>query len=171
MKVKVNGTSYGFTWGTKCFIKVVNEVQRENPEIIVSVDTVLASLKDPRVLTSIIYNGLLLWCDKNSVEYPFTGYDDFIDKYDEIGDSEFYEHIVTDILESTYMGDSVLKYLEKTFNIEVTDIADKSKAKKKYESQEISAKSSSNLRVSGSDKKKSTTAPSLNTKSNVTATN
>lgn len=169
MKVTVNGASYGFTWGTKCFIKVVNEVQRENPEIIVSVDTVLASLKDPRVLTSIIYNGLLLWCDKNSVEYPFTGYDEFIDKYDEIGDSEFYEHIVTDILESTYMGDSVLKYLEKTFNIEVTDIADKSKAKKKY--LETLDKSSSNSRVSGSGKKKSTTVRSLSTKYNVTDTN
>lgn len=153
MKVTVNGASYGFTWGTKCFIKVVNEVQRENPEIIVSVDTVLASLKDPRVLTSIIYNGLLLWCDKNSVEYPFTGYDDFIDKYDEIGDAEFYEHIVTDILESTYMGDSVLKYLEKTFNIEVTDIADKSKAKKKYE-EEILQKYLSNSSVTDSRPKK-----------------
>lgn len=169
MKVKVSEKEYGFVWGTKCFIKVVNEVQRENPDIIVNVDTVLASLKDPRVLTSIIYNGLLLWCDKNSVEYPFTGYGDFIDKYDEIGDSGFYEHIVTDILESTYMGDSVLKYLEKTFNIEVTDMADKSKAKKKY--LETSDKSLSNSQATDSDKVKSITARSRNTKSKNMDTN
>lgn len=171
MKVKVSEKEYGFVWGTKCFIKVVNEVQRENPEIIVNVDTILASLKDPRVLTSIIYNGLLLWCDKNNVEYPFTGYEDFIDKYDEIGDSGFYEHIVTDILESTYIGDSVLKYLEKTFNIEVTDMEDKSKAKKKYESQETSGKSLSNSQATATNKPKSTTARSRNTKSKNTDTN
>ncbi|AXF52572.1 MAG: hypothetical protein [Caudoviricetes sp.] len=169
MKVRINEKPYSFVWGTKCFIKVVNEVQRENPEIIVNVDTVLASLKDPRVLTSIIYNGLLLWCDKNSVEYPFTGYDDFIDKYDEIGDAGFYEHIVTDILESTYMGDSVLKYLEKTFNIEVTDMAEKVKAKKKY--LETSDKSLSNLQAMDSAKVKSITARSRNTKSKNTDTN
>lgn len=153
MKVIVNEKEYGFIWGTKCFNKVVEDIQSDMPEAIVNINVILSSLEDPRVLTSTIYHGLNLWCERNGVDAPFDSFDAFIDEYDTIGDEFFYDHIVTDILESSYVGTTVLKYLEKKFEIVVKDFDKASKAKKKY----LSAleKSLSTSRASDSAQKKS----------------
>lgn len=125
MKLSINGQDYSFVWGTKCFINVQNQLGH-------SVDAILSSISNPEVLSSMIYNGLNLWCDKNNVDRPFTDFEEFVSNYDTLGDYEFYEHIVTDILESAYVGSDVATYLEKKFSIVVTDLDKAKKAKKKY---------------------------------------
>lgn len=135
MKLKIEDKEYGFVWGTACFINVQNQLSH-------SVDAILSSISNPEVLSSMIYNGLNLWCDKNNVDRPFNDFEEFVENYDTLGDYEFYEHIVTDILESAYVGSDVATYLEKKFSIVVTDLDKAKKAKKKY--QEIAEKLSSN---------------------------
>src|SRR5690606_6866449 len=125
-KLKIEGKGeFGFVWGTKCFINVQNQLGH-------SVDAILSSISNPEVLSSMIYNGLNLWCDKNNIDRPFADFEEFVENYDTLGDYEFYEHIVTDILESAYVGSDVATYLEKKFSIVVTDLDKAKKAKKKY---------------------------------------
>lgn len=155
MKLKIEGKEYGFIWGTACFINVQNQLGH-------SVDAILSSISNPEVLSSMIYNGLNLWCDKNNFDRPFLDFEEFVSNYDTLGDYEFYEHIVTDILESAYVGSDVATYLEKKFSIVVTDLDKAKKAKKKY--QEALEKSSSNSPVTESAPKKSNIRRLPNTK-------
>lgn len=155
MKISIKGHDYKFIWGTKCFINVQNQLGH-------SVDAILSSISNPEVLSSMIYNGLNLWCDKNNVDRPFNDFEEFVSNYDTLGDYEFYEHIVTDILESAYVGSDVATYLEKKFSIVVTDLDKAKKAKKKY--QEALEKSSSNSAPTASAPKKSNIRRLPNTK-------
>ena len=145
MQVTINDKNYGFIWGTKCLIDTQKQLG-------VDINTYLASLANPEVLTAIIYNGLNLWCDKHNEARPFKDFDEFIENYDTIGDEHFYQHIVTDILESMYMGAELHAYITKVYGIEFTDIKEVKEAKKKYLS--TLEKSKSTSQAGGTRKKK-----------------
>lgn len=156
MKIEIKGIKYGFLWGTKCLIQVQKDLG-------VDINVFLGSLTNPEVLTVLIYNGLKLSASKNGVDLPFTDLQDFVEQYDDIFKPEEYQHIITDLLESMYMGDHLHSYITAVYGIEFNDLDESSKAKKKYLL--TLDKSSLTSQAGGSKVKKLTTARSRSTKS------
>lgn len=161
MQVVINKKKYGFIWGTKCLIDTQKDLG-------VDINTFLGSVGNPEVLTSLIYNGLLLWCKKNGEDAPFSDYEDFILSYDSLFSEDAYNHIVTDLLESLYMGQELHQYISKIYGIEFSDIDNAKEAKKKYLL--TLEKSKSTSRAGAGATKKSSAARSKNMKSQNTAT-
>jgi len=145
MQVTIKGKVYGFIWGTKCLIDAQRQLETD-------INTYLGSIANPEVLTVLIYHGLKLWCNKNNEVMPFGSYDEFIEEYDTLFDEGFYQHIVTDLLESMYLGQELHEYITKVYNIEFTDIKEVKEAKKKYLS--TLEKSKSTSQAGGTKKKK-----------------
>lgn len=170
MKLTKESKTYNFIWGVKCFSDTLEDMQREGDKYEgVNIDVLLNYLMiDPIVVIRLAYNGLNLWCKVNNQDNPFKDYNEFLLNYDTLGEEGFHEAILTDILESTYLGSSVVSYLEKKFDITVTDIEEKKKAKKKY--LEALEKLSSTLLAGDIDKPKSTRVRYMNTKSKNTVT-
>lgn len=163
MQVIIKEKKYGFIWGTACFIQVQRYLG-------LSVDQFLGSLQNPEVLTVVIYHGLKSWCERNGEEFPFSDIEQFILEYDTLFDNgDIYGHVVTDLLESMYMGSELHTYISKIYDIDFNGLDESKKAKKKYLS--TLEKSKSNSQVGATVTKKSSTSRSKNTKSQDTETN
>lgn len=161
MRVIINEKKYGFIWGTKCFIDTQKDLG-------IDVNAYMGSLVNPEVLTSLIYNGMKLWCSKNNEEMPFKDFDEFIEQYDSLFDEGFYQHIITDLLESMYMGQELHSYITKIYGLEFTDIEPSKEAKKKYLLTLEKSKLTSQVGATGGAKSKP--RQSKSTKSRSTAT-
>lgn len=154
MQITIKDKQYGFIWGTKCLIEVQKQLGY-------NINTFLGSISNPEVSTVVFYHGINLWCSRNNIDKPFESYDDFIYEYDEIFPLEIVNHITTDFLESTYLGQEVGEYISKIYGIDL-DLKESKEAKKKYLL--TLEKSSSDSQVGDIKPKRSRKQPSKNTK-------